>query len=203
MAEMILTTSGFALPANQYYTPFTEDVDVADDIINIRRLASVSDGLTDYFKVNHVNNSSLASILYRKYQKDPSFDNFMEIVDFVTSILRSVSVLDFVEAQIRNPHVPPTSITFLEDLVTGKFDKYQAYNQLPSSFRFVPNTGLTESAAARLTESFAKRGRDAVASNGYRHSVEPATTWVKMFEKLMLDKGDFVAFFRYVFVHRY
>lgn len=203
MTQMILTTSGFVLPENTYYTPYAKDSDPLTLLNSLKSFTYANDALTDYFNANDVHNSSTSDVLYHAYRKSPTHDNFMAIVDYVCEIIGSIGFVEFVEAQIVNPHLAPVSLVMCKDLITDRFNEFQAYHRLSSNMRFTMNKGLTSGRASQLTDAFVKDVRDTMkAANMYCYS-EHSHTWVEVLSKLMSKKSDFVAFFRYVFVHSY
>ena len=203
MIELIPTTTGFALPANQYYTPFGEDEDHANIIFNSRSFSRVSDNLRDYFTKNRVYSSSTSDTLHEAYRKDPSFDNFMAVVDYAGEILTKTSLMVFVEAQLKNPHLSPSGVLACRDLMTGKFTCREAYHQLPPTSRFLIAGGLTASKVPALTDDFVRSIHAASKNGSLAVHWESEYSWVEVLSRLMTRRDDFMAFFRYVFVTSY
>lgn len=190
----IFTTSGFILPLTPYHAPYRE-VNGAKETILTQFFASTSDQvLHDYFKNSNIYISDTAKKLYDAYVSEPTFDHFIEVVNFVTDILQNCTPEQFFRWQMGSTHISEISVMFCNDIVTGKFVRnYNTYNVLGFNSRFAMNNGLTATQASHRWSDISR----AIRTSGMTNS------WTQVLAPLMGKRAVFMTFFKHIFVDFY
>lgn len=202
--KQIITSTGFCLPANQYYTPFAHDNVIADEIFNRSLIKSSDYTLAAYFRDNEIYTSTTVNNLYNEYRVDPSYKNFMLLVDLASEIFTASSFLDFITWQMTNPYASATTVMFCADLVNGKLSGMSIYGNTPYNSRFNVNTTLTNEKIRQSVDALAKKFQKEAALMKSSDPMDTRiTTWVELFSRLMKNRNDFLSFYRYVLCDYY
>lgn len=200
--ERIITSTGFCIPKNQYFTPFTQDNVISDEIFNRSLVISSDYTLAKYFRDNDIYTSTTVNKVYSDYRSNPTYDNFMLMVDLTSEIFKDCNFLDFISWQISNPHASASSLMFCTDLVMGKLGGLSIYGNIPYSSRFCVNEGLTTEKVRTGMDKMVKRKSDLLRNNNF-HADEGVTTWVELFSRLIINRNDFMSFYKYVLCDYY
>jgi len=188
----ILTTSGFIIPNNNYYTVLTKDKIADTSIFNRTVLYSVNSGINKLIDTNQIYHSEVANKAYKKFEGSGSFEDFIFMVDIATDILSKIDYDEFFKLQANNPHISAFGIKMCEELLNGMFFKtYRQYAIFPFNLRFSINNGLT---SERIEENLK------IMRNSKKRSL---ATWQNLLSKLANDRSAFCTFFKYIFVDSY
>ena len=190
--DLFLATSGFALPVTDLYHPFEVEDEIGKLIFSRSMVSSNDTLIREFYKKTDVYCSETANVALDKYMTDPSFENFIRLVDIALDVVDSYSFFDFVMVQAMNKYVSNLGFRLCEDLVTGRFKtNYQDYNLIPSAMR--PDT--SESMTRAELEKRAKR-----VSN---KAIWTRDSWTTLFSELMTEEAAFVSFYKFVFADYY
>ena len=188
----ILTTSGFILPNNTYYSILDTSKLSSDSIFIKTTVIPTDNNLVSYTRNNFIYHSPLANEAYKKYEATKSFDSFMTLVNIATEILSVIPYDSFFEIQANNRNMSPYSFLFCLDIYTYEFiNKRHAYDAMPLSARFTPYGTVSEETIKKNVKYVRQ------VKEYYR------LTWETALAELAEDRHAFSTFFKYVFVDAY
>lgn len=191
--DLIIATSGFLLKKNQYFTFFTEDDVTSDLIFNRDIVTSTNKETIDYYIRNDVYRSRAVDIAYINYNGEPTFENYIALVDIVTDIVKDMDYITFFKLQAANTHLPNMSFQFCLDVTSRKFlTNYRDYAILPFSLRFTIDNGLTTTKSLDNIKALEKN-----FSNTMNNS------WDSLLLDLIKDKQAMLTFYKFIFADFY
>lgn len=193
MTNKILTTSGFILPNNPHYTPFKKSDNPGEDILNRNLVTSRNSSVLDFFGNNEVCVSYAVNNLYKSYLADPSYDNFIKLVDIACEIIKDVDLKTFIQWQVYGMNNTNISLSFCKDLIDGTLvTSYNSYNVIPSGSRFVVNNNRTKQEADKAIRDIEK--------NYYSYN---SINWNNLISGFMDNRNLFITFYKYIFTDYY
>lgn len=188
----ILTTSGFILPDNKHYSVLTESKVMDTSIFNRSSLVNSDSVIAELTKSNSVHHSEEANNVYKKYEINKSFEDYVGMLDIACEVLSKINYQTFFELQANNPHMSPVSFKFCMDIYTGSLiNNYAQYNAMPFSARF----SLNNSADKKILLDNTRRL--------HTHKAERYNDWSSVLADLYLDRNAFATFFKYIFCDSY
>ncbi len=190
--DYILTTSGFILPNNPYYVDLNESQVENTSIFDKTTFISADNDLANYIKNNRIHTSPTANKAYATYIANPTFENYIELIDIATNVLSKINHTTFFEVQASNKNMSPMSFMFCLDVLSRNFaDKHLQYNAIPLNARLAVVEHITNEQIRINNEKLRKC--DTVLNK----------TWETFLSRLASKKPEFLTFFRYVFVDAY
>lgn len=203
MAKIIIST-GFSIHDTPYYTPFAKDNVISDEIFNRSLIKSTEYTLAAYFRDNDIHTSSAVNKVYEDFRDNPTYENLMIMVDLATEIFKDDDFLDFIARQMGNPHISSASVMFCSDLLNGKISELGIYGNMPYSSRFAVDTGLTTEKVRQRVDNLVKQRRALKnTTRPYNDVNKEINTWVDLFSALLINKNDFLCFYKYVLCDYY
>lgn len=189
----ILTTSGFIIPDNDYYEPLKKE-SLSSNIFNKNLSVIKNASLVEFTKNNEIQHSVMANEYYKKYLAEPTFENFMNMVDLTANVLSKISYSKFFELQANNRNLSFTSFMFCLEIYKGTFlTNHTQYTTIPLSARLVIDSSVTDNV---ICNNLAKLKQcDSDQTSG--------VTWSWFLSYLSVDKGAFLTFFKYIFTDPY
>ncbi|QXN70436.1 hypothetical protein AGENTSMITH_30 [Bacillus phage vB_BspM_AgentSmith] len=166
-----LLTTGFVLRED------TPKMLVAEDFIDKHNLGF------DVYRVEGIKE------LYSEYLSNPIHENYMSLVDVVSSVIGHLTVEEFfIKGQANNTTITPLTTCLIEDVLRGTYHKTHLKYAVATS-------GLKLCLLANLTNGvkLEKQFKDAWESNG-------KPSMVNLLSGIIAEKEVFVSFLRYVFV---
>lgn len=189
--KFILTTSGFILPNNPYYSILPPEKVESNSIFNRSTVISTDNGISDYVKHNSIYTSEASNTAYKDYMADKSFSSYIHLVDIASEVLNKINVNNFFELQANNRNMSPMVFMACLDLYKDTFIyNHMKYAVIPMAGRFVSDTSKTN-------ESIANNLQLLKNNSGYLN------TWEKKLASLVDNKDAFCSFFKLVFVDSY
>lgn len=222
-SEMIVATSGFILPANNYFYEFEPDSDI-DDILN-RSIVVNNSTVHEFYKKQDVYKSESISKVYKDYITNKSFDNYIKLLDISMDILKDINCELFFKMQLTNRYLSPISLNFCKDLLTvtnkpssrirnyteGFVSCARGYYSPPSYYGVAEEIKFLETYKNYAILPFnlrftlhndltEKEIKDQIFdfSKKTKHQ-----TWSGLLSTLFLKPSTFEVFFRYIFVDQY
>ncbi len=191
--DIIISTSGFLLKKNQYFTDFTEDDATSDLIFNRDIITSTNKEIIDYYIHNDVYRSRSANIAYKDYNSESTFEHYIALVDIVTDIVKDMDYITFFKLQAANTHLSNMAFQFCLDVTSRKFlTNYRDYAILPFSLRFTIDNGLTTTKTLDNIKSLEKN-----FSNNLQN------TWDDLLIELINNKPAMLTFYKFIFADFY
>lgn len=188
MTKKILTATGFLMPESTLFELYTDQASQFEEFVGRDNNYAVKT-LTKYFCDNKISVSAQANSLYRAYQSDSSYANFIAMVDFMAGVFGQVSCASFLEWQAYNRHLSGMSLMLCRDLALGNLDRFHQYNNLAGLNRFVLNEAITKDQGGKRHKAMLE-------------GVSPANlSWIRVLEPLMDQRSCFVTVFKYFFVN--
>ena len=189
--QFIVASSGFIIPANHYFKPFTEEDTVSDHIFNRSIVAANNAKVTEFYKDKNVYRSETINMIINDYLNDQSFDNFMKMLNVAIEIFKEIDFSAFFKLQATNTNLSSISYKFCLDIISGRYhNTYLDYSITPFNLRFTLNNGLTADKVAENIREFEKQ-------SFYINN------WETFLTELSRNKNAFVTFFKYVFADYY
>lgn len=166
-----LLTTGFVLPRD------TPKILIAEDFMEKHNLGF------DVYRVEGLKQ------LYTEYLSNPTHENYMALVDIVSSTIGHLNVEEFfIKGQANNATITPLTVCMIEDVLRGTYAKtHLKYAVATSGLKLCLMANLSN--ASRLEKQF----RDSWTSNG-------KLSMVSILSAIIAEKEVFVSFFRYVFI---
>lgn len=166
-----LLTTGFVLPRD------TPKILIAEDFMEKHNLGF------DVYRVEGLKQ------LYTEYLSNPTHENYMALVDLVSSIIGHLNVEEFfIKGQANNTTITPLTVCMIEDVLRGTYAKtHLKYAVATSGLKLCLMANLSN--ASRLEKQF----RDSWTSNG-------KLSMVSILSAIIAEKEVFVSFLRYVFI---
>lgn len=193
MSDLVYTTSGLLIPKNEMYAVYEKTATPLEQLFSRSTIASSELAVLDFYKTNEIYTSIQANRLYMNYVSDPTYEAFMELVNFATDIFKLINCREFFEAQASSLHISPMTLMLCRDIINGKLSNYLQYACIPPNSRFMINNGLTVSKGnENLKKMFEEHNR--------RYG---ALSWVDVLTPIMENQGAFVTMFKHFFVDYY
>lgn len=166
-----LLTTGFVLPRD------TPKILIAEDFMEKHNLGF------DVYRVEGLKQ------LYTEYLSNPTHENYMALVDIVSSTIGHLNVEEFfIKGQANNTTITPLTVCMIEDVLRGTYAKtHLKYAVATSGLKLCLMANLSN--ASRLEKQF----RDSWTSNG-------KLSMVSVLSAIIAEKEVFVSFLRYVFI---
>lgn len=207
--NIILTATGFIFHKSPYYVVPELADSAVDDLLSRTQFKEQDNLTTELFRSKPIYIAPSLNKALEDYNRTPNTDTFMTLVTLACEVLSATDVETFLRWQSGNPHITPTSIMFLTDVLSGNFLKtFRSYQVVPSSSRFMTHNGITETKARALLTKFTSTERinsSDVACGGWGSSEiysKPCHDWVNILADIVGDKKAFEAFFKYLFVYK-
>lgn len=192
MNEFIIAASGFMLPANNYFKPFTPEETISDSIFNRSIVASNDAALVEFYKNKNVYRSDTINKLLDAYHDNQNFENYIALVNIAIEIFKEIDFSSFFKLQATNTCLSNISHKFCLDCINGKFfSNYRDYAIVPFNIRFVNNNALT---SEKVTENI----REFEKQTYYVNNWETFIT-----ELAGTNRDTFITFFKYIFADYY
>lgn len=127
--------------------------------------------------------------LYTEYLSNPTHENYMALVDVVSSTIGHLNVEEFfIKGQANNSTITPLTTCFIEDILSGTYAKtHLKYTVATSGLKLCLIANLSN--ASKLEKQF----KDSWTSNG-------KPSMVSILSAIIAEKEVFVSFLRYVFI---
>lgn len=193
MSELIYTTTGILIPKSDHYQVYEKNASPLEQLFSRSTIASSELAVLDFYKTNEIYTSLQANRLYINYIKNPTFDNFIEILNFATEIFESISCREFFEAQVTSLHISQMTLMLCRDIVDGNITNYYQYAGVSPNSRFVINNGVTETKAMENLKKIFPNSRQKFSS----------LSWVDILTPVVENKSAFVTMFKHLFVDYY
>ncbi len=192
MNEFIVAASGFMIPMNSYFTPFEPEDTVFDTIFNRSIVAKNDSKLIEFYKNKNVYRSDTINKLLDVYQDQPTFENYMNLMNIAIDIFKEIDFSSFFKLQATNTNLSNISRKFCLDCMAGKFfANYRDYAIVPFNIRFVSNNALTTDKVKENINEFEKQ-------SFY------VNNWETFLSELSENNRDtFITFFKYIFADYY
>jgi len=192
MNEFIVAASGFMIPMNSYFTPFEPEDTVFDTIFNRSIVAKNDSPLIEFYKNKNVYRSDTINKLLDVYQDQPTFENYMNLMNIAIDIFKEIDFSSFFKLQATNTNLSNISRKFCLDCMAGKFfANYRDYAIVPFNIRFVSNNALTTDKVKENINEFEKQ-------SFY------VNNWETFLSELSENNRDtFITFFKYIFADYY
>lgn len=188
--NLILTTSGFVLPATNYYGILDESKVSGSSVFDRKTFISTDMVISDYLKSGLIYHSAAANEAHRKYMATQSFEHYMAMVHIAADVLSRVPFDTFFELQASNRNLSPTSFMLCLDLYSTNFyHTYRTYETVPLG--------------ARFTAEYTPKSDNLAKLRAVKPQPVTRKTWENYLSALSVDRKAFTAFFRYVFVDAY
>lgn len=190
--QFIVAASGFMLPMNTYFKPFEPEDTKFDSIFSRSIVATNDTKIMEFYKNKNVYRSDTVNKLLNDYQDQPTFENYMNLINVTTDIFKDIDFSSFFKLQATNTNLSNISRKFCLDCMSGKyFQNYRDYAIVPYNIRFVSNNALTV---------------DKVKEN--IHEFEKQSFYVNNWETFLSElsennKDTFITFFKYIFADYY
>lgn len=190
--NFIIAASGFMIPENALFTPFQPEDTISDSIFNRSIVSSNNTTLIEFYKNKNVYRSDTINKLLNAYYNNPTFENYIALVNVAIDIFKEIDFLAFFKLQVTNTTLSNMSQKFCIDCVNGKFfTNYRDYAILPFNIRFVNNNALVPEKITENLREFEKQ----------THYVNNWETFLsKLFE---INRDAFITFFKYIFADYY
>ena len=190
MSVYIIGTSGFILPANNHFKPFTLEDELLDRIFSKSIIKHIDNNLVNFYNNEEVYRSDLVVTLLEELSNKNDFDSYIKLVDVSIDIFKDIDFIEFFKLQATNKFLSDISFNFCMDVVTGKyFTNYRDYYILPFNTRYNFKSTLTENdVLVRLD----RIKREAVVFS-----------WVNFLASLSRDKSMFITFYRFLLADYY
>ena len=144
MTDYIIASSGFILPANNYFKPFEPKDTITDAIFNRSIVTSLNPQVLKFYQDKNVFRSETINSALNDYLSTKSFEDYINLINIATDIFKEIDFSSFFKLQATNVNLSPISFKFCLDVVSGKFvSNYNEYSIIPFNIRFVINNGLT------------------------------------------------------------
>ena len=192
MKEFIVAASGFMIPMNSYFKPFEPEDTAFDTIFNRSIASTINTQLIEFYKNKNVYRSDTINKLLDQYQDQPTFENYMNLLNIAIDIFKEIDFSAFFKLQATNTNLSNMSRKFCLDCMSGKFfQNYRDYLIVPFNIRFVSNNAMTT---------------DKVKEN--IHEFEKQSYYVNNWETFLTELSEnnrdaFVTFFKYIFADYY
>lgn len=166
-----LLTTGFVLRED------TPKMLIADDFIENHKLGF------DVYRVEGLKQ------LYTEYLSNPIHENYMALVDVVSSTIGHLNVEEFfIKGQANNTTITPLTVCMVEDVLRGTYAKtHLKYAVATSGLKLCLIANLSN--ASKLEKQF----KDSWTSNG-------KPSMVSILSAIIAEKEVFLSFLRYVFI---
>lgn len=190
----IYTTTGFRLPHTDYYTVFSDDR-LEEGLLGSDRKRVIGNTFfadSELIKTNQVFHSDAANAAYKNFQSDPSFSNYLQLIDIAITVLSKCNLDDFFKIQMLNRALSPVSYMFCLDVYRDEFqNNYMQYDVVPMNVRFTTQNSTTQETLDRNVRKL----KDSVS--------RIPNQWDKYLSNLADNKPAFLVFFKYIFVDTY
>lgn len=192
MKDFIVAASGFMIPMNSYFKPFEPEDTAFDTIFNRSISSTINTQLIDFYRNKNVYRSDTINKLLEQYQDQPTFENYMNLLNVAIDIFKEIDFSSFFKLQATNTNLSNMSRKFCLDCMAGKFfQNYRDYAIVPFNIRFVSNNAMTT---------------DKVKEN--IHEFEKQSYYVNNWETFLTELSEnnrdaFVTFFKYIFADYY
>lgn len=192
MNEFIVAASGFMIPQNSYFKPFEPEDSSLDSIFSRSIVSKKDSSLLEFYKNKNVYRSDPINKLLNNYQTEPSFENYMNLLNVAIDIFKEIDFSSFFKLQATNTNISPMSRKFCLDCMSGKFFmNYRDYSIVPFNIRFVNNNALTADQVKNNIREFEKQ-------SFY------VNNWETFLSEMSENSRDaFVTFFKYIFADYY
>jgi len=192
MKEFIIAASGFVIPVNYLFEPFEPDDTTFDSVFNRSVTSTVNTQLIEFYKNKNVYHSTVINKLLEQYQNQPTFENYISLLDVTVDIFKEVDFQTFFKLQAANSNLSNISRKFCLDCLSGKFfTNYRDYLIIPFNIRFVNNNALTTDKARENITEFEKQSYF-------------VNNWETFLSELSKDNcAPFITFFKYIFADYY
>lgn len=186
--DMILVSSGFIIPSNRLFDLVTKDNTYRESVLGKRNGVAKDAILSDLVKAGALSSSATCNDVYLKYTHNPTFDNYIEMVDIVSEIFKPISLIEFMKIQARNTYLSPLGFKLCMDMVTDRLYKtYRDYSVAPSFFRLAKPSDISPEEILR---------RETEINKIFKHN--PNISFADIFASMIQDRGALPAFFQYV-----
>lgn len=193
MCDQIYTTTGLLIPKTDLYQVYEKNATPLEQLFTRSTVASSELAVLDFYKNNEIYTSLQANRLYLNYIATPTYDNFIEMVNFATTIFEQITCRDFFEAQVSSLHVSQMTLMLCRDIINGNLHNYYQYAGVSPNSRFVINNGVTTTKAnENLKRLF--------SNNDQKFS---SLSWVNVLTPIVENQGAFVTMFKHFFVDYY
>lgn len=192
MTDLVYTTSGFLIPKTPLFDVYEKNLSPLEQIYARNLTASADLATSNFFKENEIYTSLQANRLYLTYIDQPTYDNYIELVNFAADVFGLMSCREFFEAQTTSYHISPMSLMLCRDIITGKVINYHQYAGVPPNSRFMINNGSTQ---AKAHENLKNMFKDV--------GTYSSLSWVDVLTPIVQNQGAFVTIFKHLFVDYY
>lgn len=193
MSEQIYTTTGLLIPKTDLYQVYEKNATPLEQLFSRSTVASSELAVLDFYKNNEIYTSLQANRLYLNYIGSPTYDNFIEMVNFATDIFDKVTCRDFFEAQVSSLHISQMTLMLCKDVISGNLQNYYQYAGVSPNSRFVINNGIT---TTKANENLKKLFSPVDQKYG-------SLSWVNVLSPVVENQGAFVTMFKHFFVDYY
>lgn len=192
MTELVYTTSGFLIPKSPHYEVYEKNLSPLEQLYARSTTASADQAAQAFFKDNEIYTSLQANRLYLSYIDQPTYDNYIELVNFASDIFSQITCREFFEAQTASLHISPMSLLLCKDIITGKVLNYHQYAGIPPNSRFMVSNGFTQTKSHEQMKLMFKD----IGTYG-------SLSWVDVLTPIVQNQGAFVTIFKHLFVDYY
>ncbi len=190
--NFIIAASGFMIPENSLFKPFTPEETISDSIFNRSIVASNDSTIIEFYKNKNVYRSDTINKLLDAYHNKPDFENYIALINVAIEIFKEIDFSSFFKLQATNTSLSNISHKFCLDCINGKFfSNYRDYAIVPFNIRFVNNNALTTDKVKENIREFEKQ-------TYYVNNWETFIT-----ELAGVNRDTFITFFKYIFADYY
>lgn len=190
--NFIIAASGFMIPENSLFKPFTPEETISDSIFNRSIVASNDSTIIEFYKNKNVYRSDTINKLLDAYYNKPDFENYIALINVAIEIFKEIDFSSFFKLQATNTSLSNISHKFCLDCINGKFfSNYRDYAIVPFNIRFVNNNALTTDKVKENIREFEKQ-------TYYVNNWETFIT-----ELAGTNRDTFITFFKYIFADYY
>lgn len=190
--NFIIAASGFMIPENSLFKPFTPEETISDSIFNRSIVASNDSTIIEFYKNKNVYRSDTINKLLDAYYNKPDFENYIALINVAIEIFKEIDFSSFFKLQATNTSLSNISHKFCLDCINGKFfSNYRDYAIVPFNIRFVNNNALTTDKVKENIREFEKQ-------TYYVNNWETFIT-----ELAGVNRDTFITFFKYIFADYY
>lgn len=191
--DRVYTTTGLLIPPSPLYEVYEKSATPLEQLFSRSMIDNSDLGVLDFYKSNEIFTSLQANRLYLNYISEPTYDNFMEMVNFATDIFKGVTCREFFQDQVASLHISQMTLMLCKDIINGNIGNYIQYAGVSPGSRFVISNGVTVNKA---NETMKKLFSEVDRRYG-------SISWVQVLTPVVENEGAFVMMFKHFFVDYY
>lgn len=184
----VLLTSGFIIPENKWFTTISDDATYRERLLGDGNGLDLVPKLHALITKGDISSSVTANEAYLNYTNDPSFENYMAMVDIFTDVFKDYNFVKFCKDQVVNSYLSPMGFSLILDILTGwKSINYSLYEAVPGFFTMAMNSDPKELTTRETRLNKVLDSSTLLSTSGY-------------LTNLIQDKKVFASVFKFILV---